>query len=145
MTQTQSSPVRIHFLRAVTLLTSSSITGMGRVYAFGDELDVTPALIEANRDRNGKSPLAWVEAGEEEWRRGEVIVARRGPWPAGTCKLENGSFAWTDAKAGAIKTALSVDDQAERQQRRREVEAFYGPSKPTSETHQVIAAGAGPA
>jgi len=145
MTESGSPAVLIHLLRAVTLLTSSSITGMGRVYAFGDELEVTPAIIEANRDRNGKSSLAWVEDGEDEWRRGDVIIARRGPWPAGTCKLESGSFSWTDAKAAAIKTALSVDDPLERQQRRRQVEEFYGPSKPTSKTHQVISAGTGPA
>jgi hypothetical protein len=138
---TTEQPV-IHFYESMTITLSPSLAARSRVYGYGDELVITDDVREASRDRNGRSWLDWLDTDADEYRRGERLIARRGPWPAGTCRLSPGSFEWTDAREQAVREAFTITDPSARAERRREIEAFYGPAEPTSRTHAVIGAGA---
>lgn len=133
-TETQGEPVTIHFLEPMSVCISTSAAGMGRVLAFGDELEITEEVRAASRDRNGNSWLAWLDEGKDEYVRRGRVVCRRGVWPEGQLRLAPGSFEWEEARRKAIDEALSIKDPAERRAARKRVDEEYGPGRPTSRT-----------
>lgn len=140
MTSTDHPPV-IHFVDSLLLhLSAHSVLGRTRVMKYGDEIELTDEVIEANRDRHGRSWIDdWLNTGDEEYHRGGKVVARRGPWPAGTCRLSPGSFEWYEARGQAVKQTFLIEDQAARAEARREVESFYGSLPSSGQTMRVIA------
>ncbi|MGY1602376.1 hypothetical protein [Geodermatophilus sp. SYSU D00815] len=128
----------IHFVSAMSVPTSLSTLGVGRVFRYGDELTVTPEVREANRDRNGVCWLDWLDTSADAYTRNGQEVCRRGPWPEGQLRMEPGSPAWEDARRRAIAEALAVVDPEERREARRRVDVEFGPSGSTSRTLQEI-------
>lgn len=139
---TSTEQPTIHFYESMTITLSPSLAARGRVYGYGDELVITDAVREASRDRHGHSWLDWLDSDAYEYRRGDRLIARRGPWPAGVCRLSPGSFEWADAREQAVREAFTITDPSARAERRREIEAFYGPAEPTSRTHLTVSPGA---
>jgi hypothetical protein len=137
-----TEPITIHFLTATTVGMSTSVTGDSRLFPYGSELEVTPQIIEASRDRFGASWLEhWLTNGEDEYRRGDKLVARRGPWPADICRLAPGSFERADAREAAVREAFQLADPQARADRRREIEAYFGSAGTTSRTHATLSPG----
>jgi hypothetical protein len=128
-------PVTVHFLSPMTVCLRATATGASRVFAYGDELTVTPEIREANKDRNGNSWLSWLDEGQDEYVRRGRVICRRGRWPEDELRLAPGSFEWEEARRQAIAEALSLkDDPAERRAARQRVDEQFGPGKPTSRT-----------
>jgi hypothetical protein len=141
---TSIEPTVIHFVEPLMVsLSSRSVLGRSRVMQYGDELAITDEVLEASRDRLGNSWLEdWLSSGEEEYRRGDKPIARRGPWPADVCRLAPGSFERADARQAAIEDAFAITDPQARAVRRREIDEFFGPGEPTSRTHMNVVPGA---
>jgi hypothetical protein len=138
-----TEPITVHFTAPITVGMSTSVTGDSRLFPYGSELEVTPQIIEASRDRFGASWLEdWLTNGEDEYRRGDKLIARRGPWPADICRLAPGSFERADAREAAVREAFQIADSQARADRRREIEAYFGPGEPTSRTHMNVVPGA---
>lgn len=135
--QPTDDPV-VHFLSAVSVATSMSPFGSGRVFAFGDQLVVTPEIREANRDRTGASFFDWLDGTADALVRNGRTICARGPWPEGRLRLEPGSPAWEDARQPAISQALAITDPEERGEARRQVDVEFGTPGPTSRTLQEI-------
>jgi hypothetical protein len=131
----------VHFLESVSVLTSLSTFGLGRVFGYGDELTLTSEIRQANKDRNGRSMFDFVDQGADEYVRGGRVLCRRGPWPANKSRLLPGSYAWEEMRRQAIARALATEDPAERRAARKLVDEEYGPSLPTSRTLAQIAPG----
>jgi hypothetical protein len=135
---TTTEPVIVHFLGDLSVTLSRSAVGHARVMEYGDQLELTDEIIQASRDRNGNSWLVdWLNSGEDEHRRGDKVIARRGPWPAGTCRLRPGSFAWHAARDQAVRETFEITDPVLRAQHRRDLDAYYGRPPATSRTHMT--------
>lgn len=137
-TEQSDEPPVIHFVSPVSVTTSLSTLGMGRVFAFGDQLTVTPEIREANRDRNGNSWLDWLDTSADAYIRAGRELCRRGPWPEGRLRLEPGSPVWEDARRRAIASALALTNPDERRTARQRVDEEFGTPGPTSRTLQEI-------
>ncbi len=107
----------------------------------GDEVDVTPDLIEANTDRNGVlAPwLGLLHDPEAQERRWDRVIVAPGPFPAHLLTTVPGELEHDEARRAAVREANALPDKASRKQALRQVEETYGPSRPTSRTNAVYA------
>jgi hypothetical protein len=144
-TEQTGEPVIVHFLRPMVVATGISVLGQSRVVGYGDEMIVTDEVRQASLDRNGDSWWRWLDQGADEYRRGDQVICRRGPWPKGRLRLEPGSPVWEDARRRAIADALSLTDPEQRHEARRQVDVEFGPAQPTSRTIRTVGPGDGQA
>lgn len=131
---TESESFWVHFLGAVTMLVSPY--GPGRVFTYGEELLVTPAIRELNLDRAGRWRFIDELLDDDEAQvlsYGEVIV-RRGRWPDGLGRLLPGSFEWQDARDAARAAAHALPDRQAQKAALSDVEARFGTPLTTSRT-----------
>lgn len=129
----------IHFLEPVSVLTSMSSFGVGRTFAYGDELTLTDEIKQANRDRTGRSMFDFIDQGADEYVRGGRAICRRGAWPEGVSRLQPGSYAFEQARSQALAEALAIADPAERGAARQRVEEEFGLAPTTSRTLAQVA------
>src|SRR4051794_21705776 len=86
--------ITCHVLRPINLCVSDSFHQAALSLARGDEVLLTPAVIEANRGTDGVCAVL-----DNLDAPGAAI--RRGPWPAGLSRLTHGSFEHLEAREAA--------------------------------------------
>ena len=130
--------VMVHFLGGLTVATSMSVHGIARSVGFGDEMLLTDAIIDANRDRHGRCPL--LELLDDD--KGQInawssIKVRRGPWPADVDRILPGSHAWDLARDRARAEAVALPSEDEQRAALVLVREKYG--VPTSAQSRTLA------
>lgn len=118
-------PVRVHFLGAMAVCVAPGVHG-SRVFAYGDELEITQEIVDLNTDRTGHCALL-------DRLDSESGTVRRGPWPEGVLRLLPGSFEHAEARETARQEAHRILDPVKRQAALKAVGERYG-SVPTSRT-----------
>ncbi|AIY16693.3 hypothetical protein GUY44_26920 [Pimelobacter simplex] len=128
----------IHFLWT-GLTYHSKVNGLHTSFVSkrGDELAVTPDLIEANTDRGGMlAPwLGLLHDPEAQQRRWDRVVVAPGPFPSGLLTTRPGELEHDEDRRAAVREANKIMDKADRKAALRKVEEAYGPSRPTSRTN----------
>lgn len=127
-------PFPIHFLGPISLIVGAG-SGPARVFAFGHELLMTPAIAALNTDRNGE--FRFLDLLDDEARQvaawGEVR-ARRGRWPEGVSRLEPSSYEWELAREAARQEAWKLADESKRAAALADVVSQFGAAPRTSKT-----------
>lgn len=105
------------------------------VIGYGTEVTISSLMLEAFRDRFGRSILDpdVLDCEEEQVRRWGKVMVRRGPWPHGVDRLVRGSQEWWDQAEAERRAAWKIDDEQERLAALRAVRAKYG-TQSTSRT-----------
>ena len=129
---TAEPPTMIHFLASG--LTIQIRMGWGKVMRYGDQLPITPEVVEANKDRNGRSWLELVDDEPAQVRRFGKVAFRRGPWPSDLPRYEPGSFEHAEAREIARAKAHELLDPKERAKALRAVEVQFGRGPTTNRT-----------
>jgi hypothetical protein len=109
----------------------------GKVARRGQTIEVTEALIEASKDRFGRSWLDLVDdpAGQVAVYGKEIIG--RGPFPAGLVPTQPRTLDHREARLEAARAARELPKGPERDDALAKVEKLYGPAEPTSRTNAV--------
>lgn len=121
----QASATTVVFFGPLTV----PLPGQGfqaRVVGYGDELEVSEPLREAGRDRLGASWLDLLDDPAEQVRKWGLVLFSRGPWPADRPRIKPGSMAWEDVREARRREAFSIQDDAIRAERLRQVDAEFG-------------------
>lgn len=119
----------IHFTNALTVAIPNNGHVMHAVLGYGTELLLTDEIMEASRDRNGRSRLL------ERLEAGEGV--HYGTWPEGKVRFEPGSLDFAEAREAARQAIWKIEDEAERRAAQAAHRATYG-SLPTSKTLATI-------
>jgi hypothetical protein len=126
-------PTFVHFFAPMTI---PSPGHESRLVTWGDEMEVTSALITYSADRNGDSWLALLDDHDGQRAKwGEVRFAR-GHWPESVPKLEPGSVEEADAIAEAYRLAWALTDEAKRKEVLGALRARYGGPPLMNNTHE---------
>ena len=126
-TDTATTGISVHFLATVNVTLRPDSHAGSRLFNYGDELLMTPEIIDANRDRFGRCHLLDVlhddEAQIRKW--GRRIIAP-GPWPEGELRIQRGSNEWNEARERALAVAADLPSEEERRIARAKVREQYG-------------------
>lgn len=106
----------------------------GAVSVRGEEFTVTEAMIEANRDNEGKCFLDALHAPTAPDRMGARRLVAPGPWDDSQERTEAGTVEHADARQEALDVARQIADKDERAEAMREVRERFGPAPVTSTT-----------
>jgi hypothetical protein len=120
-----------------TVHTTKYGVAFSKISKRGDEITVTPELLEANCDRNGVlAPfLALLHDPEAQLRRWGTQVTAAGSWPREYLKTIPGTSEHEEARQSAHREALAIENATERIAALEAVEQRYGPAPTTSRTH----------
>lgn len=134
---------QIHILEPVAIALGTSLADSLKadVVPRGQTVTLTDGIIEASRDRNGRSwilDLADDADGQRARWNGKVVFAR-GSWPADQIPAQPDSVEWDEARETARQAALALTDAHERKAALAAVERRFGPKR----THQTIGVYAG--
>jgi hypothetical protein len=108
-------------------------TAWAEIKSHGEELVLTPELVEASRDRLGRSAWDLLDDEQGQINRWGEVKFRRGPWPANTGRHALGSLAWLEAR-DAARADVDRRPEAERPAAAAAVRAQYGAQATTSRT-----------
>jgi hypothetical protein len=130
--------ISVHFLATINVHTRPDSYASSRLFNYGDELLMTPEIVEANRDRLGRRPLLDLlhDEGEQVRRFGRRVIAP-GPWPEGLSRIQPGSHQWDDAREDALAAASLLPTEEERKVAREQARAVWG--MPDSAKSRTIA------
>src|SRR4051794_8630808 len=98
----------IHFLETMTILDSKLVVPTSRTVEFGDELTVTPTVVEMSKDRFGHSWLDLLDDEQAQQRKWGKVMFRRGPWPEDLARIRPGMHAWDEAREAAYGEARAL-------------------------------------
>lgn len=128
-------PGTVAFLRSgIGFHTMTNGQHLAYVSKYGQEIEVTPDLIDVGRDRRGRLP-AWLrlldDAEGQRAHFGEVVVMR-GRFPKHLPASEPGSPEFESERRTAARQAQEIEDPDERRDALRHIEETYGTAVPTS-------------
>lgn len=105
----------------------------------GQELHLSEATIEANRDRLGNLPpwLLQVTDPDAQLRTFGQQIVGAGSWPVDFLLTLPGESEHEEARVAALENVRAIADPAARADARRAVDDLFGPAPRTSRTHGV--------
>lgn len=122
-------PFTVHFFTSKTVL----LTEMrGRTFEFGDELQITAAIYELSKDRNGQSWLDLIDDTDAQIERWGKVRYARGPWPEALPRVQAGSPEEADLIAREWAEAWKLPTEEERNEARAALYRKYGSPPQTS-------------
>src|SRR5690606_35283732 len=95
----------------------------------GDALTVTPEILEASRDQDGRSWLDLLDDEPGQIARWGRVQVRRGPATDDLAVTERGTPEHREAREEARRAAWALGNSQERWQALRDVERIYGPAE----------------
>lgn len=126
---------RIYFLSPITLLVRATASGVGGgvMVERGSTVTITQAILDLNKDREGKSFLALIDDEEAQVAKFGRKVVGRGPWPSDVPVIEPGTqeARWALQRALEAAKHLPTPEQA-REARQKAYEAYGKPDGSTS-------------
>lgn len=134
---------QIHILSPITIALGTSLADSMKadVVPVGATVTLTASILDASRDREGRS---WIldlvddEDGQRARWNGKVVFAR-GAWPADEIPATRDSVEWDEAREAARQAALALTDARERKAALVALERRYGPKR----SNQTLAVYAG--
>ncbi|WP_146168408.1 hypothetical protein [Rathayibacter caricis] len=110
-----SDEILVHFYQGVSIPNPASPMGKPLTFGRGQEVVLTPDLLDELKDRFGNFP-AWVEnLAEPDPFAEEEPIAALGSWPEDKSPFIRGELAWLDERRRRLGAALDIADPIERQ------------------------------
>lgn len=142
MSSDTEAPFVVHFLGSLTVPTSNRMHASSFSATYGSELTVDDAVRAAGVGRYGR-PATWLQLVDDEEQQvrlwGEVRV-RRGPWPEGVDRIQEGSPAWDDRRVAALRAAAMLPDADQQRIPAARVREKYG-SATEARSHTIATYG----